>query len=153
MLAFAAEGHVAARQVAIVTGAASGIGLEVAKGLASRGVAVVLADRNTEGAVNAAAAISGDNDGGVSYAVDVTDAGSVGALVTRTLQQFGRIDILVHSAGIGIECGFLDTSLKEWERIIHVDLTGTFLTSQAVARVMVARRYGRIVLLASTAGI
>lgn len=138
--------------VAIVTGAASGIGLEVAKRLADRGTTVVLADQNAEGAARAAADINNSN-AAVAYSVDVTDVGSVSTLVTRTLKAFGQIDILVHSAGIGAERKFLDTSLEEWERIIRVDLTGTFLTSQAVARVMVPRNYGRIVHLASTAGL
>jgi NAD(P)-dependent dehydrogenase (short-subunit alcohol dehydrogenase family) len=140
-------------EVAIVTGAASGIGLEVARGLARRGIAVVLADKNNDGVQAAATAIALENPRVVAQFVDVGNTDSVNELITKTLEEFGRIDILVHSAGIGIERAFLDTSTTEWQRIIDIDLTGTFVTSQAVARAMVPRRYGRVVHLASTAGI
>ena len=74
-------------------------------------------------------------------------------MVEEVTDRFGRIDILVHSAGIGIERPFLTTSSEDWQRVIDVDLTGTFHCCQAVARVMVGQRHGRIVTLASTAGV
>ena len=67
--------------------------------------------------------------------------------------RFGQIDILFHSAGVGVEKPFLQTTREEWQRIIDIDLTGTFLCCQAVAKRMQPKQYGRIITVASTAGI
>jgi NAD(P)-dependent dehydrogenase (short-subunit alcohol dehydrogenase family) len=141
------------RQVAIVTGAARGIGLEIAQALHELGASVVVADRDGEEANQALARFAAAPDRAMAQTIDVTDPDAVDALMERTVARFGRIDILVHSAGIGVERMFLDTTLELWEQVIRVDLTGTFLTSQAAARTMIHRGYGRIIHLASTAGI
>jgi NAD(P)-dependent dehydrogenase (short-subunit alcohol dehydrogenase family) len=142
-----------ADRVAIVTGGASGIGRAVAKQFAQQGAAVVVADANSAGAELVAEALreSGARASGIS--VDVSQADQAEAMAAQTLAEFGKIDILVHSAGIGIERSFLETTPAEWRRIIETDLSGTFFCGQAVARRMVERGYGRIVNLASTAGI
>lgn len=139
-------------RVAIVTGAASGIGKEVAVQFAQNGATVIVADANQQGAVNVAADIQ--NQGGRAQAipVDVTDQSAVSAMVEQVVKNHGQLDILVHSAGIGLERSFLETSLEEWRRIVDIDLTGTFLCCQAAAREMARRGYGRIVTLSSTAG-
>jgi NAD(P)-dependent dehydrogenase (short-subunit alcohol dehydrogenase family) len=74
-------------------------------------------------------------------------------MVRETVSELGGLDILVHSAGIGVERAFLDTTPEEWRRIIDVDLSGTFYCCQAAAREMARRGYGRIVTLASVAGL
>ena len=88
-----------------------------------------------------------------SVHVNVSEPDSVSSMTEYVLSTCGQIDILVHSAGIGVEKPFLTTSLEEWNRILRVDLTGTFLCCQSVAKHMVQRRYGRIVNIASTAAI
>jgi NAD(P)-dependent dehydrogenase (short-subunit alcohol dehydrogenase family) len=114
---------------------------------------VVLADLNEEAASNKARQLQERGHRATAMRVDVGSQESVCALIGRLATEHGTPEILVHSAGIGAERSFLDTSLEEWERIVRVDLTGTFMVSQAVARLMCANRYGRIVLLASTAGL
>jgi len=88
-----------------------------------------------------------------AMAVDVSSESSVTELLTNIEQQHGRLDIPVHSAGVGIERPFLETSLQDWQRIIDIDLSGTFLCCQAAARLMLKNNYGRIVTIASTAGV
>ena len=88
-----------------------------------------------------------------AIALEVSNAASAAQMVLRTLHEFGRLDILVHSAGIGAELNFLETSEADWRRLIDIDLTGTFFCCQAAARQMQKQGDGgRIVALASTAG-
>ena len=140
---------------AIVTGAARGIGYEIARQLLERGCAVQIADVDRAGLMAAATRLGELADSGRVGAtvVDVTSEASVEEMVGRTVERFGGLQLLAHSAGIGLERPCLDTTLEEWERVIRVDLTGTFLCNRAAARVMAAGRYGRIVNLASTAGL
>ncbi|MDA0230003.1 MAG: SDR family NAD(P)-dependent oxidoreductase [Proteobacteria bacterium] len=140
-----------AGRVALVTGGASGIGREVARQLAARGAAVAVADINMEGAEAVATELVSAGAKAIAIAFDVVDAASVNAAVAKTNSELGGLHVLVHSAGIGVERGFLDTTEAEWRRIIDVDLTGTFLCGQAAAREMVKGGYGRIVNLSSTA--
>ena len=74
-------------------------------------------------------------------------------MVEAVVAEFGKLDILVHSAGVGIERGFLETTPEEWQRLIDIDLSGTFYCAQAAARAMAENRYGRIVTLSSSAGL
>jgi len=141
------------QRVAIVTGGASGIGREVAGQLHSRGATVVVADINEQGAREAAEQLGGTDGRACAMALDASRPGDAQRMAADTVRRFGRIDILVHSAGVGIERSFLDTTPEEWRRVIDIDLSGTFYCCQAAAREMVDRRYGRIVTLASTAGI
>jgi 3-oxoacyl-[acyl-carrier protein] reductase len=136
-----------AGRVAIVTGGASGIGRAVAQRLCGAGAAVVVADRAaTE---DAAAAIGGNAR---AIPVDVRDAAAVGAMTAAALEAFGRIDILVNSAGVTLGRHVLDLSVAEWNDVIAVNLTGTFLCSQACARAMARSGGGRIVNIASVSG-
>ena len=141
------------QRVAIVTGGASGIGREVASQLHARGATVVVADINEQGAHAVADALGGTDDRACAMALDAARPGDAQRMAADTVRRFGRIDILVHSAGVGIERSFLDTTPEEWRRVIDIDLSGTFYCCQAAAREMVDRRYGRIVTLASTAGV
>ncbi len=135
-------------KVALVTGAASGIGAAVAEAFTARGARVACLDLNREAAEAQAARLHGAR----AYPCDVTDAGSVGAAVTVAHADMGRIDVLVNSAGIVDLAPAEDIALQAWQRTLDVNLTGSFLVSQAVGRVMIAQGAGRIVNLASQAG-
>lgn len=140
-------------RVAIVTGGASGIGHAVARRLSAESAAVVIADADRPAAEAVAAELSEDGARAIALEVDVARPEDAVRMVAETLAAFRGLDILVHSAGIGVERTFLETSPEEWRRIIDVDLSGTFYCCQAAAREMVARRYGRIITLASVAGL
>lgn len=140
-------------QTALVTGAASGIGWAVSQQLALGGANVILADLNESAAETKAIQLQDNGFRATAMGADVSSPSSVSLLLERIVDAHGAPHILVHSAGIGMERSFLETTLEEWERILRVDLTGTFILSQAVARHMCTAGYGRIVLLASTAGL
>ena len=137
-------------RVALVTGGASGIGFAVASQLAELGAKIAIADVNIDGARAAADKLS--NASTLAVQVDVQEPAEVATMVDTVVDHYGKLDILVHSAGVGIEKSFLETSPEEWRRLIDIDLSGTFYCAQAAARKMVENQYGRIVLLSSTAG-
>ena len=138
-------------RVALVTGGASGIGFAVARQLADLGAMIAIADLNLEGAKDAASKLGGEDV--IAIQVDVSDPADVAEMIDGVVAEYGNLDILVHSAGIGIERSFLETTPEEWRRLIDVDLSGTFYCTQAAARHMVGNGYGRIVCLSSTAGL
>jgi 3-oxoacyl-[acyl-carrier protein] reductase len=140
-------------KAAIVTGGASGIGREIARQLLALGARVLLADQNSTLLEQTHRSLGADPETLRSEVVDVTNRYDVVRMLSTTLNAFGRVDILIHSAGVGMERSFLETSDDEWRRLIDIDLTGTFLCCQVVAREMAKCRTGRIVTLASTAGI
>ncbi|MBO9499570.1 MAG: SDR family oxidoreductase [Novosphingobium sp.] len=140
-------------RTALITGAASGIGRAAALRFAQAGAALCLVDRAFDGARDAAATAAAEGVRTLAIEADVTDPAGIAAAVERADQTLGGLDILLHSAGVGIERSFLDTSPEEWRRLIDIDLSGTFHTCQAAARAMQPRGYGRIVTIASTAGI
>jgi 3-oxoacyl-[acyl-carrier protein] reductase len=136
-------------RVVLVTGAASGIGAAVARRFHRDGASVALADVDAD-ACRAIAESCGER--AVALTVDVTDGAQVGRCVEVLESRFGRIDVLVNSAGILLNKTFLDTGLDEFERVVRVNLTSTFCVGQAVARTMKGRG-GRIVNIASVGGI
>lgn len=138
-------------RVAIVTGSGSkrGIGKAIAVCLAQRGANVVIADYNFEGAGEAADEIREFGVKALAVKVDVTDEASVSAMVDEALKEFGRIDILVNNAGVTQPVKVIDTTLADWNRVVNVNLNGTFLCSKAVLKPMMERKYGRIVNLSS----
>jgi len=140
-------------RVALVTGGASGIGFAVAGQLGELGAKVAIADINIDAANAAVERLSTSGVNAMAVKVDVSNPDEAEQMVENTVTRFGKLDILVHSAGIGIERSFLETTPDEWKRLIDIDLSGTFYCAQAAARRMVQAGYGRIVCLASTAGI
>jgi 3-oxoacyl-[acyl-carrier protein] reductase len=136
-------------RVAIVTGAAGGIGAATAQRLAAEGAHVVLADRDEDGARAAASAI--EAAGGKAYAlpVDVTSADQVDALVDTVVERSGRLDVLVNNAGMTRDNLLFRMSEDEWDAVIDVNLKSVFLCTRAAQRHMVAARAGRVVNLSS----
>jgi NAD(P)-dependent dehydrogenase (short-subunit alcohol dehydrogenase family) len=134
--------------VAIITGAGSGMGRATAIRLARDGYAVVVAEIDPERAAGVAAEIG---DGAMAFAVDVSDAGQVEALLAATLDRFGRLDVMVANAGVPLGAPFLELDELTWERVLAVNLKGVFLCGQGAARAMIAGgRPGAIVNVAST---
>lgn len=144
------RGKPLAGEVAIVTGASSGIGAATARELARQGARVVLAARR-EDELNARV-LEIKNMGGEALAVptDVTNQEQLERLVEQTIHAFGRVDILVNNAGIGIS--FLDASPADIRQIVEVNLLGAMLLSRLVTPGMLERRHGAIISVASVAG-
>lgn len=140
-------------QVAIITGAARGIGAAIAERLAREGVTVAVADIDLDGAKREAARIA--EGGGPAFAVrvDVGDVASARALIDEVVARTGRIDILVNNAGTtGASRPVVELSEAEWRHVMSIDLDGVFYCCKAVVPVMLQRGYGRIVNIASIAG-
>ena len=140
--------------VAIVTGAARGIGRGIAQSLAHQGAHVVVADLPSlqEELERTGALVEGEGAQTLLAHCDVRDESQVSALVQTTLDRFGRIDILVNNAGVISVAPVVAMSEEDWDRVLDVNLKGTFLCSKAVAPHMMERRAGRIVNLSSRAG-
>lgn len=139
--------------VAIITGAASGIGLALAEALAQRGAQVILADLQGDVAKERAEQIRA-NGGQVSAAdLDVTDFGAVEDLVQQTVRTAGRIDYLFNNAGIAVVGEVANYQLEDWHRVLDVNLRGVVHGVQAVYPVMCAQGFGHIINTASIAGL
>ena len=132
-------------RIAIVTGAAQGIGFAVAQKLSDEGAKVVLADINGEGVERAAAKLPD----AVGLKVDVSSAPDVQRLVEQTLARHGKVDVLVNVAAIVPFTAWDEITFEEWRRIMSVNLDGVFLTIKAVEKPMREAGYGRIVNIAS----
>jgi len=131
-------------KVAIVTGGASGIGRAIIDAFAAKGATAVIADRTVE-------ASAGDDETTATFACDVTDPVSVDHVVTTVERRFGRIDVLVNSAGLALLGPAEELSLQHWDLTMSVNLTGAFLMSQRVGKVMLSQGSGTIISLASQA--
>jgi NAD(P)-dependent dehydrogenase (short-subunit alcohol dehydrogenase family) len=139
-------------ELAIVTGAASGIGRAVARALARIGARVAIVDRDAVAGAEVAAEITEARGKAEMHALDVTDAPAVERIFAAVAARHGRLDILVNSAGIAIRQPAVDLPLADWERVLAVNATGSFICARAAARHMLAQGSGRIVNLASIMG-
>lgn len=138
----------------LITGGGSGIGRETALHFGKEGAAVAVADLDMKMAERTADEIGKAGGKAVFIGVDVTDQKSVAACVEVSAKRLGRLDVLVNSAGLREIVPVIDLTLEEWNRVMGVNVTGTFLMSQAFARhVLAAKSNGAIVNLASTLGV
>jgi pyridoxal 4-dehydrogenase len=131
-------------RVAIVTGAGQGIGRAIAEKLSEEGAKVVVADINADTAAKTA-----EDVGGLAHTVDVSSQEQVSELISATMSNYGKIDVLVNNAAIVPFVPWDDLDFAEWRRIMSVNLDGVYLTSRAVYPVMKEAGYGRIVNIAS----
>lgn len=139
-------------KVAVVTGAARGLGKATAEVLASRGAHIVVNDRDLEPAKDVANAISGQGGKATALAFDVASDTEVSEAFRHFLEKAGPIDILVNNAGIGDFVSFPEITSEKWDRMLAIHLKGTFNCCQAVLPSMQNRRYGKIVNVSSVAG-
>ena len=140
-------------KVAIVTGASRGIGRAIALTLAEQGAKVVVNYARSGDAAHAVVKEISDQ-GGEAMAVqaDVSDANQVQNLIKETRNQWGQIDVLVNNAGITRDTLLLRMKVEDWQSVINLNLTGVFLCTQAVSKIMLKQRQGRIINIASVAG-
>lgn len=140
-------------QVAVVTGASRGIGRAIALTLATEGAKVVVNyAQSSTAAEDIVTTITAAGGEALSLPADVSQADQVDALMSGTLEAFGRIDILVNNAGITRDTLLLRMKLEDWQAVIDLNLTGVFLCTKAVAKGMLKQRSGRIINIASVAG-
>ena len=139
-------------QVALVTGAARGLGRTIALSLANAGADVALGLRDGATGGDLAAEIERMGRRALALQMDVTRLDEISLAVDEAVARFGRVDILVNNAGLGPENPAEDVREEDFDLTLAVNLKGTFFTSQAVGRVMIDREYGRIVNLSSQAG-
>ena len=141
-------------QVAIVTGASRGIGRATAIALAATGVKVVVNYAQSSGAAEAVVTEIEKNGGkAIALKADVSKTEEVDSLIEQTLKTFGRIDILVNNAGITRDTLLLRMKLEDWQAVIDLNLTGVFLCTKAVYKVMLKQKSGRVINITSVAGL
>jgi len=139
-------------KVAVVTGGSRGIGKYIAKRLAAEGASVVIAGRTLADLKITAEEIAVDGGRVIAVQTDVSSEKSVHRLLSKTLTEFGTIDILINNAGQYMEKPITDMSVEEWNGIVGTNLTGPFLLSRAVLPEMIEKMDGTIVMISSTAG-
>lgn len=141
-------------KVALVTGAARGIGRSIAESFAKRGAQVVLADLNFD-QVNETASDIAQSSGVKTLAlpVDVSNTDSAKEMVTKAIDEFGRVDILINNAGITRDTLIMRMEESDWDAVLDINLKGAFNCSKAIIRPMMKQRYGRIVNISSVSGL
>ena len=140
-------------KVALITGAASGIGEAVAILFAREGARVALADLDLEGARRAARDIAAQSGAALALALDVTSAADWQRAVDELLNAWGRLDVLVNNAGIGFAKPLTEMTYDEWRKVMAINLDGVFMGTQQAMRVMRQQQGGSIVNVASASGI
>ncbi len=140
-------------RVALVTGASRGIGLELTRTLAAAGARVAAAARDEASLAEVVRSIEDGGGEAAAITVDLRDRASIERAVEATMDRFGRIDVLVNDAGLGTNHDAIDATEQEWDELFAVNVRGLFFTCQSAARRMIPAGYGRIVNMASQAGL
>ncbi|MBL7052834.1 MAG: 3-oxoacyl-[acyl-carrier-protein] reductase [Candidatus Marinimicrobia bacterium] len=138
-------------QVALITGSARGIGLEIAKSFYKDGAKIVICDINKE--LLAEVTKQFDPNRILALKCDVSDENEINRMITQVMDQFGRIDILVNNAGITRDNLILRMKIDEWDSVININLRSAFLMTQSVSKIMLRQRFGRIINITSVIGI
>ena len=137
-------------QVAVITGAGRGIGKAVAQKLFAEGCKIVVIDIDAAIASDTVQSIDQTGDGSLALTCDISNKDSVAQAMSKIIEKFGTVDVLVNNAGITKDAMFHKMSLEQWQRVVDVNLTGTFLMTSAVVPYMREKKYGRIVNISST---
>lgn len=140
-------------KVAIVTGGGRGLGEQIAKGFAEAGANVVLCSRNENACKEVSEELKSIGVESLAIKCDVTNPEDVQNVVKQTKEKFGRIDILVNNSGASWGAPAEDMPLEAWHKVLNVNVTGTFIMSQAVGKVMLEQNEGKIINIASVAGL
>ncbi len=140
-------------RVAIISGGSMGLGRQMAEGLAEMGANLVLCARKKERCEEAAEALRSLGVQTLALAADVKDKAAIQQVVKETLAKFGRIDILINNAGTSWGASVEEMTLEQWDKVLSTNLTGTFLFCQAVGKTMAAQGSGKIINIASVAGL
>ena len=140
-------------RVAIITGGSVGLGRQMAEGFAEMGANLVLCARKKERGLQASEELQRFGVHVLALGCDVKEPASIREVVDVTVKQFGRVDILVNNAGTSWGAPIEEMKLEHWNKVIETNLTGTFLFSQAVGKVMIAQHRGKIINMASVAGL
>jgi 2-deoxy-D-gluconate 3-dehydrogenase len=136
-------------RVAVVTGGNGGIGLGMARGMATAGASIVVAGRNRDKSARAVTELQGLGAQAVAIEVDVADEASVDTMIRASAEQWGRLDVLVNNAGMNIRKQPQDLALDEWRRVLDTNLTSAFLCSRAAYPLMKAQGGGKIINIGS----
>jgi 3-oxoacyl-[acyl-carrier protein] reductase len=140
-------------KVAIVTGASRGIGKAIALALASEGASVAINYASSSAAAEAVAAdIQGMGGQAIALQADVSKPDQVDSFIAAVMEKWGRVDVLVNNAGITRDTLLLRMNLEDWQAVIDLNLTGVFLCTKAISKIMLKQRSGRIINIASVAG-
>jgi NAD(P)-dependent dehydrogenase (short-subunit alcohol dehydrogenase family) len=139
-------------KVAVVIGGSGGIGQKLAVALADFGADVVVSSRTLEKLEAVANEIRGLNRKALAIAADITDQASVSAMVDRVVKEFGHIDVLINAAGLTVRKTAEEISVAEWEKVLDNNARGTFICCQAVGRIMIKQRSGKIINVSSIRG-
>ncbi|RJQ57069.1 MAG: glucose 1-dehydrogenase [Desulfobacteraceae bacterium] len=139
-------------KIAVVTGAGRGLGYAISIALARYGAHVVACSRTESELKRVAGEIEKIGQRSIAVRLDVSDIGSIRPMVDRTLETFGRIDILVNNAGINRPQPAMDVTEENWDLVMNTNLKGLFFCAQAVGRVMVSQKKGKIINISSDAG-
>ena len=136
-------------RIAIVTGGNRGIGLDIARGLASAGATVVIANRGEATGQEAAETLKKEGFNATAIPTDITSLTAITRLVTKVISEFGKIDILVNNAGAMVRKAAEDITEEDWDRVINTNLKGMFFCCQMVGKEMIKRKKGRIINISS----
>ena len=140
-------------QTAIVTGGASGIGLATVQMLLNVGANVIIADVNNKLGSEVSEKLKSEGKNIDYIYCDVSSEISVLKLVDSIIKKNKSVEILMHFAGVGLEKKFVNTTINDWNRIISINLTGSFIMTKEISKLMISQKYGRIITMSSVAGL
>ncbi|MFC7062150.1 SDR family oxidoreductase [Halobacillus seohaensis] len=140
-------------KTAIVTGGGRGLGKQIAEGYAESGANVVVCSRKEEACQEVSESLTKLGVESIAFKCDITNPDDIQHVVDKTVERFGSIDILVNNSGATWGAPVEDMPLEAWQKVMNVNVTGTFLMSQAVGKVMLKQESGKIINIASVAGL